>query len=164
MTVRDLTREIYNNSLNLFGTRVLDRLLFVLGHLGDLPEVEFAKRPCLANAFLPHRFGGPQMVLSNHSITEAWRGLGGFVLAAAYGLPRPTGTVDYIAAIPRDTVADLEEIARRQRRGLRPQRQGERSNNHAHLRPSLDRGARKLLRIDCKIVPPRPPFPVEKKR
>jgi hypothetical protein len=39
--------------------------------------------------------------------------LGGFVLAAAYGLPRPTGDVDYIAAIPRDTAADLEEIAGR---------------------------------------------------
>jgi hypothetical protein len=39
--------------------------------------------------------------------------LGGFVLAAAYGLPRPTGDVDYVAAIPTDSVADLEEIAGR---------------------------------------------------
>lgn len=39
--------------------------------------------------------------------------LGGFVLAAAYGLPRPTGDIDYIAAIPRDSVPNLEEIAGR---------------------------------------------------
>jgi hypothetical protein len=37
--------------------------------------------------------------------------LGGFVLATAHGLPRPTGDVDYIAAIPSDTLADLERIA-----------------------------------------------------
>jgi hypothetical protein len=73
MTVRDLTREIYSNSLNLFGTRVLDRLLLVLHHLGDLPEVEFAKRACLANPFFAPWFGGPQMVHSNHSLTEACR-------------------------------------------------------------------------------------------
>lgn len=37
--------------------------------------------------------------------------LGGFVLAAAYGLPRPTGDIDYIAAIPMDNLAGLEEVA-----------------------------------------------------
>ena len=37
--------------------------------------------------------------------------LGGFVLTALYGLPRPTGDVDYIAAIPSDRVIDLERIA-----------------------------------------------------
>lgn len=39
--------------------------------------------------------------------------LGGFVLAVAYGLPRPTGDVDYIAAIPWDALADLEQVAGR---------------------------------------------------
>jgi hypothetical protein len=39
--------------------------------------------------------------------------LGGFVLAALYGLPRPTGDVDYIAAIPSDTVSRLEQTAGR---------------------------------------------------
>lgn len=39
--------------------------------------------------------------------------LGGFVLAALYGLRRPTGDVDYIAAIPSDTVTDLEQTAGR---------------------------------------------------
>ena len=37
--------------------------------------------------------------------------LGGFVLAALYGLLRPTGDVDYIAAIPSNIVADLDRIA-----------------------------------------------------
>jgi len=37
--------------------------------------------------------------------------LGGFVLAALYGLPRPTGDLDYIAAIPLDSLAGLEKIA-----------------------------------------------------
>ena len=37
--------------------------------------------------------------------------LGGFVLAALYGLPRPTGDVDYIAALPSNIVADLDRIA-----------------------------------------------------
>ena len=37
--------------------------------------------------------------------------LGGFVLAARFGLPRPTGDVDYIAVIPSDTVARLEQAA-----------------------------------------------------
>jgi hypothetical protein len=39
--------------------------------------------------------------------------LGGFVLAAVYGLPRPTADVDYIAAIPSNALADLERIAGR---------------------------------------------------
>ena len=39
--------------------------------------------------------------------------LGGFVLAAIFGLPRPTGDVDYIAAIPSVALADLERIAGR---------------------------------------------------
>ena len=37
--------------------------------------------------------------------------LGGSVLAALYRLPRPTGDVDYIAAIPANTVTDLDSIA-----------------------------------------------------
>jgi Nucleotidyltransferase of unknown function (DUF6036) len=39
--------------------------------------------------------------------------LGGFVLAAVYALPRPTGYIDYIAAIPLDTITSLEQIAGR---------------------------------------------------
>jgi hypothetical protein len=39
--------------------------------------------------------------------------LDGFVLAALYRLPRPTGDVDYIAAIPSETVTGFEEIAGR---------------------------------------------------
>ncbi len=37
--------------------------------------------------------------------------LGGFVLAALYGLPRPTGDVDYIAAMPSSSITELETIA-----------------------------------------------------
>ena len=37
--------------------------------------------------------------------------LGGFVLSAFYGLPRPTGDVDYIAAMPSSRIAELESIA-----------------------------------------------------
>jgi hypothetical protein len=37
--------------------------------------------------------------------------LGGFVLAALYGLPRPTGDVDYIAVIPRDAFAEIDKLA-----------------------------------------------------
>jgi hypothetical protein len=37
--------------------------------------------------------------------------LGGFVLSARYDLPRPTGDVDYIAAMPPNAVTDLETIA-----------------------------------------------------
>lgn len=37
--------------------------------------------------------------------------LGGFVLSALYELPRPTGDVDYVAAMPPSAVTDLESIA-----------------------------------------------------
>ena len=37
--------------------------------------------------------------------------LGGFVLSALYDLPRPTGDVDYIAAMPSEAVTELESIA-----------------------------------------------------
>ena len=37
--------------------------------------------------------------------------LGGFVLSALYDLPRPTGDVDYIAAIPANSITDLQNIA-----------------------------------------------------
>lgn len=36
---------------------------------------------------------------------------GGFVLAVCYGLPRPTGDVDYIAATPRTGAASIEALA-----------------------------------------------------
>ena len=39
--------------------------------------------------------------------------LGGFVLAASYGLPRPTGDLDYITAIPLHGLPNLEETAGR---------------------------------------------------
>jgi len=39
--------------------------------------------------------------------------LGGFVLAAAFGLPRPTADVDYIRAEPHASVMELESIAGR---------------------------------------------------
>ncbi len=39
--------------------------------------------------------------------------LGGFVLAATYGLPRPTGDLDYITAIPLHGLPNLEETAGR---------------------------------------------------
>lgn len=39
--------------------------------------------------------------------------LGGFVLSALYGLPRPTGDLDYIAALPAHRINDLERIAGR---------------------------------------------------
>ena len=37
--------------------------------------------------------------------------LGGFVLSALYELPRPTGDVDDIAAIPSNSITELERIA-----------------------------------------------------
>jgi hypothetical protein len=37
--------------------------------------------------------------------------LGGFVLAAAYGLPRPTADLDYIAAQPSEITTSLETFA-----------------------------------------------------
>lgn len=39
--------------------------------------------------------------------------LGGLVLAAGYGLPRPTADLDYIAVVPSDAIANLERIAGR---------------------------------------------------
>jgi hypothetical protein len=39
--------------------------------------------------------------------------IGGFVIALLYGLPRPTGDIDYIAAIPRDRLQELEDLAGR---------------------------------------------------
>lgn len=37
--------------------------------------------------------------------------LGGFVLAVLFGLPRPTGDIDYIAVVPSNTVTELDRIA-----------------------------------------------------
>lgn len=37
--------------------------------------------------------------------------LGGFVVAVRYGLPRPTGDVDYVEIIPRDAMEVLQRIA-----------------------------------------------------
>lgn len=37
--------------------------------------------------------------------------LGGFVLWTLYGLPRPTGDLDYIAAVPNDDVQIIQELA-----------------------------------------------------
>jgi hypothetical protein len=37
--------------------------------------------------------------------------LGGFVLAAVYGLPRPTGDLDYIAALPEDERETVQAVA-----------------------------------------------------
>ena len=39
--------------------------------------------------------------------------IGGFVVSLLYGLPRPTGDVDYIAAIPRYRMEELEQLAGR---------------------------------------------------
>ena len=39
--------------------------------------------------------------------------LGGLVLAAGYGLQRPTADLDYIAVVPSDAIANLERIAGR---------------------------------------------------
>jgi hypothetical protein len=36
--------------------------------------------------------------------------IGGFVVSLLYGLPRPTGDVDYIAAIPRYRMEELEQL------------------------------------------------------
>jgi len=40
--------------------------------------------------------------------------VGGFVVSLLYGLPRPTGDVDYIAAIPRNRIEELERLAGRE--------------------------------------------------
>jgi len=37
--------------------------------------------------------------------------LGGFVLTALYGLPRPTGDIDYITALPGEEVETVQAIA-----------------------------------------------------
>jgi hypothetical protein len=37
--------------------------------------------------------------------------IGGFVVSLLYGLPRPTGDVDYVAAIPRYRTEELEQLA-----------------------------------------------------
>lgn len=39
--------------------------------------------------------------------------VGGFVLTAAYGIPRTTNDLDYISAIPHESHADLENVAGR---------------------------------------------------
>ena len=39
--------------------------------------------------------------------------IGGFVVSLLYGLPRPTGDVDYVAAIPRYRTEELEQLAGR---------------------------------------------------
>lgn len=39
--------------------------------------------------------------------------IGGFVISLLYGLPRPTGDVDYISAIPRNRLEELEQLAGR---------------------------------------------------
>src|SRR5260370_37314549 len=39
--------------------------------------------------------------------------IGGFVVRLLYGLPRPTGDVDYVAAIPRYRPEELEQLAGR---------------------------------------------------
>jgi hypothetical protein len=38
--------------------------------------------------------------------------IGGFVVSLLYGLPRPTGEVDYVAAIPRYRIEELEQLRR----------------------------------------------------
>jgi len=39
--------------------------------------------------------------------------VGGFVLAALYGIPRYTGDVDYIEVMPADALSEVEEVAGR---------------------------------------------------
>jgi hypothetical protein len=39
--------------------------------------------------------------------------IGGFVISLLYGLPRPTGDVDYIAVIPHYAIEELEQLAGR---------------------------------------------------
>ena len=40
--------------------------------------------------------------------------IGGFVISLLYGLPRPTGDIDYLTAIPRYRIEELEKLARRE--------------------------------------------------
>ena len=44
----------------MFGVGFLAMLAFVVHHLGDLLEVEFAKPASFVNSFLPHVFGVPK--------------------------------------------------------------------------------------------------------
>lgn len=37
--------------------------------------------------------------------------IGGFILAALYGLPRPTADIDYIETVPREAAAEIEAVA-----------------------------------------------------
>jgi hypothetical protein len=37
--------------------------------------------------------------------------IGGFVVSLLYGLPRPTGDVDYVAAIPRYRIEELRSTS-----------------------------------------------------
>jgi hypothetical protein len=39
--------------------------------------------------------------------------IGGFVISLLYGLPRPTGDVDYISAVPHNRIEELEQLAGR---------------------------------------------------
>ena len=40
--------------------------------------------------------------------------IGGFVISLLYGLPRPAGYVDYVTAIPRYRMEELEKLAGRE--------------------------------------------------
>lgn len=46
--------------------------------------------------------------------TVALHCIGGFVLAALYGVPRPTGDLDYIEVVPRGAAQEVERIAGRE--------------------------------------------------
>jgi hypothetical protein len=39
--------------------------------------------------------------------------IGGFVVSVLYGLPRPTGDVDYVSAVPYHRIQDLQALAGR---------------------------------------------------
>jgi hypothetical protein len=39
--------------------------------------------------------------------------VGGFVLAAMYDIPRPTGDIDYIAVMPQDAIHEIEAVGGR---------------------------------------------------
>lgn len=55
--------------------------------------------------------------------------IGGFVISSLYGLPRPTGDVDYVSAIPRNRIEELERLAGRDSKLAR-------KNQRAHAAPS----------------------------
>lgn len=40
--------------------------------------------------------------------------LGGFVLTARYGLPRPTADIDYVSVVPREAREEIERLAGRE--------------------------------------------------